>query len=78
MRRGPEQRRNHRRGLDFIEQAFNAHDPEFLRGDVQGALTVLADCIRSMIRDPSGAPIVVADYASIEVVVLWWVAGASA
>lgn len=76
MRRGPDNDAIIAEAWDLIEQAFNARDPEFFAAMYKEPFTVLADCIRSMIRDPSGAPIVVADYASIEVVVLWWVAGA--
>jgi len=76
MRRGPKKDTYIASTWEIVLDAFKAKEPGYFSCLFADPFTALADMIRSMIRDPDGHDLVVADYSSIEVVVLWWVAGA--
>lgn len=76
MRRGPDNDEAIAEAWGILAQCYAVQSMDLWRVCYKAPFKALADCIRSMIRDPDGAPLVVADYSSIEVVVLWWVAGA--
>ena len=76
---------NMRRGFDsdeaiavawqVIAVCFEHQSTDLLRACYAAPFRTVADLIRSFIRVP-GRMISVADYSSIEVIVLWWLAGA--
>lgn len=74
------QPQNVRRGLSSEEEIDTAWeiisegDTEFLRMMYGDPFKLLADLVRSIIREKD-QPLVVADYASIEVIMLYWAAG---
>lgn len=74
------QPQNFRRGLDKDEaiqdawEALGTRDTEFVRAMYPGPFKLVADLVRSIIR-PKGSKVVVADFSSIEVVMLYWASG---
>lgn len=75
------QPQNLRRGMKYdgaIETAWEViaiGDVDLFRTCYPAPFKLVADLVRSIVRHPT-ASITVADYASIEVVMLWWLAGA--
>jgi DNA polymerase len=78
------QPQNLRRGLgsdDAIEAAWavlESLDTGFIRSMYPGPFKLVADLVRSVIRPADGGWLAIADFSSIEVVMLYWAAGDAA
>jgi DNA polymerase len=75
------QPQNLRRGLGSDEEIQTAwdvlqhEDVDLLRSLYPAPFKLVADLVRSIVRDPGGRKLAIADFASIEVVMLYWAAG---
>jgi len=60
---------------DVEDAIANLHRPQYLEMMYGSPMTVLADCLRGMIRAPEGREFICCDFSNIEGRVLAWLAG---